>query len=245
MARVVTLGAGQCDPTTGAPVVRVGQDIGDDELSDYGETPMVQALGITAIPAATTDEGHAEGILLEDIGGLNGVVIGGRDTRTADITGTMGPGETCVHSTGFPTESQSAVHLKEDLASIVVGNDLVFSLDRGTETVTLSAFGHCVQVDASGIKLADKSGSCWIELADGKVNIVGTTSIYGGAVIGNAAAMPVALATPLVTYLTALEVVLNTVAAATVPPTAAAVAAFVGAQAANKALIAALTTKGA
>lgn len=80
---------------------------------------------------------------------------------------------------------------------------------------------------------------------DGCVIDAAATMITGGVSMGNpTAAIPVALATPLLAYFTALEAVLTTVAGATLPPTAPVVAAFQASTAALKATIAATLVKG-
>lgn len=97
----------------------------------------------------------------------------------------------------------------------------------------------------NSVVVKNKAGNAYIEVNDDGNTLNGNTVINGGATIGDpVAAVPVALATPLLAYITALETLLGTIAGATVPTTAPAVVAFLTATSALKATIAATLVKG-
>jgi hypothetical protein len=118
------------------------------------------------------------------------------------------------------------------------------TVDATSGNVSISIIhgeGMAITMMAGGknsVVIKNKAGNAYVEVNDDGITANGNTVVNGGAVLGTPlGAQPAAVATPLVTYLTALEVLLGTISAATVPTTAAAVTAFVSAQAANKGLI--------
>lgn len=256
MPNLCTLGSARVVDDSGAfipPVchMTVEVDTENDIREDLGEMPLAFALGITALPAAPDDSGQAEGIVLEGVGGLNACAVGGRDTRCSDVVGELDPGDTCLHSTGADAENRARVFCKNGCLALLVGNDLTMVFDRANKAVSLSAFGHAVEIsDANGIMMADSTGSGWFQLKDGSATLSGSGVTIAGAVsIGNAAAQPVVLAPSLLSYLTALEALLTAMAATIdaklVPTTVTspAVAAFIASGAAFKTAATAVFTK--
>lgn len=256
MAEFVTLGAARVtDPETGdpcPPIVRTTVEIepDTDDREDFGDCPMCCALGVTALPAPATDAGHAEGVRV-DGAGETGAIVGARDTRSAGVVGELSPGDTAVHGTHENDAHRARLFCKDNLLALLVGNDVVFSMDRGTKVITLAAFGQIIQVsDSDGVKIAEKGGA-WQQMNGGKTTMgASSITLAGSCVLGSAAALPPAMATPLVTYLTALEAILVALATAIdakLAPTpgvsVAAVNAFISSGAASKALIPAIFTK--
>lgn len=243
--QIVQLGAAEVDPDTNVPMAHVQLPLGDGEVSDYGNIPIMQCLGVTSLPAPATDAGAAEGVIDEELGGLNGTMVGGRDPRSADVAKGLGPGGTALHSTGADASKRSQVRCLEDMLAILIGNDTPIIIDRAAKRATVDLWGTRVEISqANGIVLCDETGTGMVSLKGGIVTISGTLSLAGGVSMGGAAAQPLAINTSLQVYLTALEVLLGTIAAATVPPTSAAVVAFTAAQVATKLTMGTLTTKG-
>lgn len=179
-ADIVTLGAAKLADATSAPIVQAVRETGkDDEAEAFGEVPLMCALGVTALPAPATAAGRAEG-LVTDGGSLDGVCIGAWDTRQADVAGALKPGETCLHSTGEGFDSR--VFCKEGVLALVVGNDVVVTLDRAAGKIQIAGFGGIVEMKSSGITLAAPGGKSFIAInADGTLNLVGTAVTLGGA----------------------------------------------------------------
>lgn len=246
MLQLVKMGASEVDPHNSVAVAHVQLDLGDGEVSDYGTVPIIQSLGLTALPAAASDNGDAaEGLLDESVGGLNGAIVGARDVRCADVAKGLGPGGTALHSTGEDASKRSQVRCLEDMLAILIGNDTPIIIDRAAKRATVDLWGTRVEISqANGIVLCDDTGTGMVSIKGGVVTISGTLTLAGGVSMGGATAQPLAINTSLQVYLTALEVLLGTIAAATVPATSAAVVAFSAAQAATKLTMGTLTTKG-
>lgn len=187
MADLYTLGASRvvnADGSFTSPVCHVTLEV--DEATgtreDMGEVPLMFALGLTSLPAAPDENGQADGVALEGVGGFNSCVVGGRDTRCSDVAGKLKPGETCVHNTGGTSETRARVLLKENCAAIIVGNDLVQMLDRKNQKIQIIGFGGVFEMSkAQGIVMTPKGGKCGIQLKeDGSVTIWGATVNLGG-----------------------------------------------------------------
>jgi hypothetical protein len=157
-------------------------DESSDTREDLGEMPLMFGLGLTALPAAPDESGQAEGVAIEGVGGFNACAVGGRDTRCADVAGKLKPGETCIHNTGGTPETRSRVLLKENCASIIVGNNLTLILDRKNSKIQITGFGHIFEMSAAqGIVMGAKGGKNGIQLKeDGSVTIWGTSVNLGG-----------------------------------------------------------------
>lgn len=177
---IVTLGASKLDAATSAPVVQAVRETGDDtEAESFGEVPLMCALGVTALPAPATAAGKAEGVIA-DGGSLDGVCVGAWDTRQADVAGALQPGETCLHSTGEGFDSR--VFCKDGVLALVVGNDVVLTLDRAAGKIQIAGFGGIFEMSADGIRMAAPDGKAFIAInTDGTLNLVGTAVTLGGA----------------------------------------------------------------
>lgn len=187
MADVYTLGAARVTNPDGSftsPVCHLTLEVDEssETREDLGEMPLMFGLGLTALPAPPDENGQADGVAIEGVGGFNACVVGGRDTRCSDVAGKLKPGETCVHNTGGKAETRARVLLKENCAAVIVGNDLVQLLDRKNSKVQIIGFGHIFEISAGqGIVMTPKGGKCGIQLKeDGSVTIWGTTVNLGG-----------------------------------------------------------------
>lgn len=244
---ICTISDAALNGETNVLTVEVSRETGlDGEREPVGTgAPMVSCLGITAIPADPTSEGHAEGVVLAPCGPYTAAIVGGTDTRCADVVGQMSKGDTAVHGTHPAADKRAAVFCKENLLAILVGKDTAIVVDRANGAITINdASGNQIEMSSdNGILLAENGGA-WLQLKDGKISQAQSgLNLCGAVSIGDATAMPIAHSAPVLAYMTALETLLTTIAGATTPPTAPAVATFIAAQAATKALIPTLFTK--
>lgn len=190
MADLYTLGASRVTDASGAnilPVVKVLLDVDEEEgvSENYGEVPLMPCLGVTALPAAPDSNGKAEGLGIENAGGFTTVIAGARDSRCTDVVGKLKPGETAVHNTGGTASTRARTFYKENCVATIVGNDMVFMLDRKNQKAQLAAFGHMIQMSPTDgiVMTASQNGTALngIQLLpDGKVIIWGTQVCLGG-----------------------------------------------------------------
>lgn len=236
-ADILTLGAGKTTtagrfhpPTAQAKRIL---DPSTGEAEELGDVTMMGALGVTALPAVPTSDGEAEGLCFQGVGGSNtGYCFAAHDPRAADVVGEMGPGDTCLHGTHPDATNRARVFCKDGILALIVGNDLVMTLDRKSGAVSLAAFGNMIQVTSDGITLADSSGGAWMQVAGGACNIIGPTSI------GNTAAQPLTTLAGIEAWVTTFGGLLTAIG--TTPLTGATAAGVF----ANAASIAALTASG-
>jgi hypothetical protein len=173
---VVTLGASRRDDDTNAALVQAMLEIGEGESESFGEVAMYGSLGVTALPYPADKSGHAEGVVVRGIANGNGAVVAARDTRTADVTAALKPGETCVHSTGPGFESRT--FYKDKLIAHVIGDDFAVVHDGKGEKYSITAFGlHFEMSKRQGFLL--ESGGAGISINNGVVHIRGKV-ILGG-----------------------------------------------------------------
>lgn len=179
---VCTMGAATLNSETNVATVELSREFGDDEFESLGTAPMMMALGVTALPSGPSDAGHAEAVVMTPCGPYVSGVVGATDSRCADVIGMMKPGETCVHNTGGTAETRARSFYKENYTSTIVGNDLVFMLDRKNEKITITGFGHIFEMSkGQGILLMAKGGTNGIQLKDdGSVTIWGSSVNLGG-----------------------------------------------------------------
>lgn len=137
----------------------------DGTAPDYGDVPLMCALGVSAVPYPPTKEGYAEGVGIREIPGLDCVVPAARDTRSAKIVGALQAGDTCVHSTG-PQQAAMCIFKEEKRVAAILsktesGKTMMLALDGTEET----------------IQIAHPSGSFFEMSKDGKVSLLSS----GGA----------------------------------------------------------------
>jgi len=175
---VAKLGASQLNPTTRLPQVQATVPVTgiDNDERPLGNVATFGTLGVTSLPAAASDAGHCEAIIADDVGGLDSVVLATRDERAAGVTAELKGGETCLHSTGSGYDSR--VFCKNQSASMTVGDDTFFILDRENETATLHIGGAMFQIGKDGILMSDADGN-FISIADGKAVIGAQTVMIG------------------------------------------------------------------
>jgi hypothetical protein len=184
MTEFIDIGSARLDPKTNvllvqAKTTRVGEDPND--APDIGDAPMMGALGVTAFPYPSNDNGHAQGIKVNVPGTSGGVVITGRDTRTASVTAELGAGETCLHSTG--PDFDSRVFLKDKSASIIVGDSMAIVVDEKNKKITISCFGGHFEISQdSGCYMAHGGGM--IQVKDGMCILTGQVILGGRTPLG-------------------------------------------------------------
>lgn len=186
-AAIVVLGASHVT-ADGAPLIQAVIPIGNknDDVEPFGEVASFQVLGLTSLPWPSTKEGHAEGLVIVNVGGHDAVIVGARDLRTAKIVGKMGPGDVVVHSTG--PEMAAQLQLKEKKRQVVLatkdsaGETMMIILDGKGDSAQVLAAGHAFKMSRKdGISLVDSSGKAGIQIKDGVVSIFGQI-VLGGRV---------------------------------------------------------------
>jgi hypothetical protein len=178
MSDLLDIGAAKLDPRTNALLVQakttqVSADA--DDAPDIGDAPMMCALGVTAFPYPADEHGNAQGIK-SDVPGTDGIITAARDTRTATVTAELGPGETCVHSTG--PEFDSRLFLKDKLAAIVVSDSMSVVIDEKNQKITISCFGAHIEASKDG-GCYMSSGGAMIQVKDGVCTITGQVVLGG------------------------------------------------------------------
>lgn len=171
-------------------------DEGEDEteVEDLGQVPVACALGVTALPAPPDDNGTAEGVVLEGVGGLTGTCVAAWDVRCAGVVGQMSPGDTALHGTHTDATKRAVTFCKENSYAVVVGGggekQVILSLDRENSLVMLSAFGGLIQWDDSELKIVAPGGKAMIVMTS-----AGLIQVLGNVFLGNSsgAALPIAL----------------------------------------------------
>lgn len=193
--RIVKIGAAEIDEDTGLPLAQAVSEIDDSpsvgRFASFDKAPTFGSLGITALPYPATDAGFCEGLAAEDVSGLDAVLLGHRDSRSARIYGTLSPGDTVLHSTG--PEAASQVILKEDgrVAAVITkdaaGHDIGFFIDPNGMTITgpgKSLFWAKKVGESSEVGFGNGFGQIYVG-ADGRFN----ANTPGGS-LGAAAAAP-------------------------------------------------------
>lgn len=172
------LGVATLDPDSKALFVQCkGAPVDPDGTApDYGRAPFMCALGLTALPYQATKDGAAEGINATDIPGLDGVIIGARDARTADIVGNAKPGDTILHSTGPQHAAQ--IQLKEEKRQVAAlsrdsnGKTQLVLLDGTNDKFQIAVSGALIEIDAEGKIHLTSKGGCGIIIGDA-VQLIG------------------------------------------------------------------------
>lgn len=160
--------------------VPIGND--NDDIQSWTECPVYQGLGLTSLPEGKDASGAAEAILLPQVGNRKGVIVGGRDTRDADIVGKMDPGDTVLHATGKGKKPQIQLKKKKRSASVVVpckdGQDMLLALDGQNQTAQILARGAAISIQEDGsILLAAKGGASIV--LDSEINFLGPARFPG------------------------------------------------------------------
>jgi hypothetical protein len=194
---IVTLGAATLDPDTSALILQCkGAPVDEDGTApDYGKAPLFQCLGLTAMPWPANENGAAQGIVATDIPGMEAALVGARDTRTADIVGTMRPGDTVMHSTD--PEKAAQLQLKGDRRQAALlsrdsqGRTMMALLDGTNDKVQITALGAHFEITPEGNIILTCAGGNGIIIDSEGIHHVGKTT--GGTPVPG---LSVALCTP-------------------------------------------------
>lgn len=186
MAKLVRLQNGFIS-AIGAPGAEAFDPVGesDEDAETYGKAPLMQALGVASLPAEPDSAGQCEGILIENVAGLPGVIVSAWDTRTFSIFGNLEPGDTVLHSTGPAKSAQ--VLCKEKKKQVVLttlgpdGKQITVMTDGKNGQAQMQAFGFTLTINKDGI-IAEGGGARLMVKGDQVI-------IQGGVVIGGAAPM--------------------------------------------------------
>jgi hypothetical protein len=118
---------------------------------------MAQCLGASSLPYPKDDKGYAEAVVATGCGGRDAIVIGARDTRTADTVGALEPGDTVLHSTGPNQAAQ--VQCREKTRQVLLatkdsgGEGIMLMLDGSAKKVVIMAFGSSIEMSPDGVSI--------------------------------------------------------------------------------------------
>lgn len=180
----------------GAPGAEAFDPVGDspDESETYGQVPLMQALGVASLPADPDDSGQCEGILIENVAGLPGVIVSAWDTRTFSIFGNLEAGDTVLHSTG-PAKSAQVLckELKKQVVMATLGPDgkqITCMVDGKNGIAQMQAFGFTISITEDGISL--EAGVAGITVGPNGIQLRGAIQMGGVAAVPAPACMAVA-----------------------------------------------------
>ncbi len=143
-------------------VIPVGNEI--DDVESFGEAPVFQALGVSALPYPKDENGYAEAMAFRNVGGRSIVYGGARDTRSAAIVGKMEAGDTVVHSTDPSQSSQLQLKGKKRQAALTTksskGKTMMLILDGKNDKGQWTCNGAMIEIDPVGdISIVGKGGA--------------------------------------------------------------------------------------
>ncbi len=165
---------------------------GGDGVRNMGdEVPVVGSLGVTSAPH---NETAARGVLLRNVSGAVGVVVGAFANALGDIVGNLVPGDTCVHGTG-PNHG-TRLFLKEQVVELVItgeGNnpDVLVQIDRSDNKAQIAIAGHVAELsEDNGLRIDAEGGQASIIMKKDEIWLK-----CGKLKLGDKAAVPVAAGT--------------------------------------------------
>jgi hypothetical protein len=157
---------------------------GPDDVEDFGELPVYQALGVTSRPFPADDDGRATGVVLRGAGNELGVLFGGRDTRCSGIYGALKDGDSCLHATGPGAVAQVQVKHNKQVVLFTKDQDdegMILVLDGKNNKLQLSYAGAVLEIDkaAGHTLLTSPTGGASIQLLGDDVVINGGNIFLG------------------------------------------------------------------
>ena len=185
---ICNLTAGELDSTTNAVTVRATVDLTDEpgDVEHFGNVGMFGQLGVSALPAPATDDGksRAEGVVIRNIAGSNGAVIGARDTRSASVYANLQSGDTCLHATDENASAQFQAKANRQAITITKdsgGDTMIINLDGKNDKIQIAAFGFIFEVDKAADRLfmCTPSGGASIMMQKDTISLIGKI-ILGG-----------------------------------------------------------------
>lgn len=157
----------------------------DGTAPDYGQAPMMCALGVEAVPYQPTKEGCAEGLVARLVSGISGVIKAARDVRWASVVGKLQPGDTCIRATG-PNQAAMAIFKEaKRIAALLTkaesGKTIMIALDGTEDKVTIShPSGSAFEMSKNGDISILGSGGAGILIQKGNVHFLGNPVIGAG-----------------------------------------------------------------
>jgi hypothetical protein len=180
---VCQINTSKLDEDTKLPLIQATVPItSDEDYETFGEVASYQALGITALPFPPTEDGYAEGVILRDVGALNGAVIGSRDERCAGVVATMRPGDAVLHSCDPEAKAQVRVHANRQIAMVTEGTDgksMVSMLDGKNDKITITAFGGIIEMTPDGISIVAPGSKASILMSGDQITLLGKVQLGG------------------------------------------------------------------
>jgi hypothetical protein len=206
---IVKLESGALADGTNLAMVQATVPLGADEEVDgveqFGDIEVFSCLGVTSMPYPADDDGHAEGIVLRDCAGTDGVVIGARDERCTSVYGSLAPGDTCVHS----TDADAAAQLQAKATRQVLlatkdsnGQNAILVIDGKNDKVQIAGFGGLIEMTKDSISLICPGGKSSFLMKDDTIMLVGkvilggvtpTMNLASGTIAQLAAVLPAGL----------------------------------------------------
>lgn len=178
---ICRINTSKLDDENKVPVVQATVPItNDDDYESFGEVASFQTLGITSLPFAPTEDGAAEGIILRDVGNLNGAIVGTRDGRCANVVANMQPGDAVLHSCDPKAKAQVRVHANRQIALATEGTDgktMLAMLDGKNDKITITAFGGIIEMTKDGISIVAPGSKSSVLLNGDQISIFGNTQI--------------------------------------------------------------------
>lgn len=180
----VKIGYSELDPITHLPTIQALNPIeGDSDFENFGQTAYYGPIGLTSLPYQANDDGYCEGLVVRDVAGLNGALVGYRDDRSATIYGQLSPGDTCVHSTGPNKAAQLLLKEERKVAALITkdsnGKDIGISIDGTDNSITIFGFDCAIKLSSEGIFLAT-GANCLSLKSDGTFHANFGKGILGG-----------------------------------------------------------------
>ncbi len=143
-----------------------------DDVESFGEVDVFQSLGVSSTAYPKDADGHVRALLVRNVGGRRGVVVGGVDPRNTEFLGKQTPGDTTLHATGPGAVSQCFVKNKRRQAGLATedesGETMVVLLDGVNKKVQVVANGAVIEIDPDGdIALINATGNGLLIQASG------------------------------------------------------------------------------
>lgn len=180
---ICRINTSKLDAENKVPVVQATVPItNDDDYESFGEVAVFQSLGVTSLPFAPTPQGAAEGVILRDVGNLNGAIVGTRDGRCANVVANMQPGDAVLHSCDPQAKAQVRVHANRQIALATEGTDgktMLVMVDGKNDKITITAFGGIIEMTKDGINVVSPGSKSSMLLNGEQVRVFGNVQIGG------------------------------------------------------------------
>lgn len=169
------------------PTYRCANELtGPDDVEEFGDCDVFQALGLTSKPFPPTTSGDnpgaAEALILRDVGNTD-AVVGARDSRCAFVYGSLNDGDTVVHSVDPSASAQ--VQCKANRQVMMVARDsegdhIQIVVDGKNDKLIMVGFGGLVELSKKQLSLIGPEGKAQILIKDsGEIMILGKLRLGG------------------------------------------------------------------